>query len=293
MNTTTDSQRSADCAVRVGPETTASPPRRLTDWGRVLLAVPMTFAFALAPGLVGMVPGIGALPGNLTSDAVVVAVSWGFYAIALLTAVVLVRIAMRYVDRRPFRDSGWTRDARALPALAIGLAATVALVVPVAVLVQATGVLRPTSSPAAGQPTWVVVLVALAMAFLLQGIPEELVWRGYVLQTLRTPQATSVLISATVFAVLHLFSSGGQTSLWERFVYLLIPFGFSLLAGALLLITGSLWAAIGVHAGFHVATLISTTWLGVGNGPALWAATGLVLSAVGAVLLRRWAVTRG
>lgn len=97
-------------------------------------------------------------------------------------------------------------------------------------------------------------------------------------------------ISAAVFAVCHLTSRGGQESTWERFVYPIVPFGFSLLAGALLLITGSLWAAVGVHAGFHVATVINTVWLGVGNGPELWAAAGIVLGLVGAVLLRRWSV---
>lgn len=76
------------------------------------------------------------------------------YSLALLAALALVWLAMRYLDRRPFSDTGWRWNARSLPALGLGIAATVALVVPVAVAVQATGVLRPTrrSSPCTSRP---------------------------------------------------------------------------------------------------------------------------------------------
>ena len=293
MNTTETNNalltRPNDCDVRVGPEPAdTAHPRRLPDAARVLLAVPIMFAFATAPGLLLLIPGFEEYLQHGASDGAAVATLWAMYSIAPITALVLVWLAMRYIDRRPFSDTGWGWNARSLPALGIGLAATVAMIVPVAVAVQATGVLRPMPFGTEEHPTWVVVLVALGLAFLLQGIPEELVWRGYVMQTLRTTPVVSVYISAVVFAVCHLTSSGGQQSTWERFVYLLVPFGFSLLAGALLLISGSLWAAVGVHAGFHVATLVNTVWLGVGSGPELWAAMGIVLGLAGAALLHRW-----
>lgn len=290
MTTTPSQRRSLD--VRVGPEpASVTPSRRLPGWVRVLLAVLMMYAFAFAPGLAFVIPGLGNYLESQAHDAVVVPAMWAIYSLSLLTAIAVVWLAMKYVDRRPFRDTGWVWNGRSLPALGLGIAVTVAIAVPVALAVQATGTLRPSPVPGAGFPMWSNVLIGLAMAFMLQGIPEEIVWRGYVMQTLQTSPITAVYISATVFAVCHLGSSGGQESAWERVVYLFIPFGFSLLAGALLLYTGSLWAAIGVHGGFHVANMINVLGFGVGNGPVLWAAEGAVLTVVGAILLRRWSAT--
>ena len=87
-------------------------------------------------------------------------------------------------------------------------------------------------------------------------------------------------------ALLHLTSQGGQEGAVERVLYLAVPFGFGLLAAALVLRTGSLWSAVGVHGGLHVALTILTLWCGVGNGPALWVTWGAVTTLTAAWLLQ-------
>lgn len=283
MQITALSNRPGD--VRVGPEAQTEPPRRLPTWLRVALAVPMMLLAALAQLPIVMIPGVGEWADGLP-PLLGAAVVWVLNGLSVLMAWLLVWLAMRYLDRRPFSDVGWTWNARSLPAFGLGLAITVAVVVAAGLLVQLTGTLRP-YDPIEGRPVLLVVLVLLAQAFFLQGIPEEIIWRGYVLQTLQTRPVVSVVISAAVFAVCHIISIGGQEGVWERFAYLLIPFGFALLAGALVLRTGSLWSAIGVHSGFHVGTLIGAVGLGVGNGPLLWTVQGVVLGLIAVVLLRR------
>jgi len=171
----------------------------------------------------------------------------------------------------------------------LGMGVILVLVVATGLVVEAVAPTRPVDagSITGGWPLWAVIAIALARAFLLQGIPEELIWRGYVMQTLRTPPVVTAYISAGGFAVLHLASQGGQQNLLERLLYLAVPFGFGLLAAALVIRTGSLWSAVGVHGGFHVATTILTLWCGVGEGPVLWVAWGVITTAVAAWLLHR------
>lgn len=280
--------------VRLGPETTgAAPARRLPSAARVLLAVVMMFAAVSSAGLVTMLPGLAeaALSWPVAGQA---ALQIGACAVATVAAVGLVALAMRFVDRRPLIHTGWGWTRRSLPALLLGVVTAIGTTLLAAVPVSSAGLVRPLAPEdyTGGNPLWVVIPVALATSFLLQAIPEELIWRGYVLQTLRISPVTAVYVSATVFAALHVVSRGGQQNVWERLVYLALPFGFALLAGALVLRTGSLWSAVGVHGGVHVAVMIGTLWLAIGTGPALWVTIGLVQTLIGIVLLHRGRGTR-
>lgn len=95
-------------------------------------------------------------------------------------------------------------------------------------------------------------------------------------------------VSVAYFGAMHLLSSGGQQNLGERFIYLFPAAAFGLSAVALALLTRSLWAAVGVHAGFHFATAVATVQ-GVGDGPAMWVATGIAHTAIGLVARALWA----
>lgn len=81
----------------------------------------------------------------------------------------------------------------------------------------------------------------------------ELLCRGYLMQSLRSRPVLAVLGAAVVFTIPHLLSQGGQEKLGERFAYLAIPFGSALTAGVLGVALRSVWAAVGVHGGLHVA----------------------------------------
>lgn len=130
------------------------------------------------------------------------------------------------------------------------------------------------------------IIVKLAQAFFLQGIPEELLFRGYLMQTMRERPKLALLVSTVFFGILHLFSTGSQQNLGERFIYLLWPAGFGFCAAALVLRLHSLWPAIGIHAGSHLANLIlQFTAINAGR-PVTWITVGLAYFLVGALILR-------
>lgn len=67
-------------------------------------------------------------------------------------------------------------------------------------------------------------------------------------------------------------------------LFLAQPFGFSLLAVGLLLWTGSLWAAVGVHGGFHVGNYIAVAVMPEVHAVSSWLAIGAVQAVIGVVL---------
>jgi membrane protease YdiL (CAAX protease family) len=159
-------------------------------------------------------------------------------------------LSLRVVDRRPWSAIGLgRRDLRARPvlmglmlgALAIGLACGLLLL---------SGWLRPESSSAQvgvarfiAATTWPIVPAALA---------EELVFRGYAFGVIRDSlgwpwalASTSVLFGAvhlTNFRVLHIPVS------WEPIALVMLAGCF---LGAVLLVTGSLYAAWAAHAAWN------------------------------------------
>ena len=81
----------------------------------------------------------------------------------------------------------------------------------------------------------------------------------------------AVALSVSAFSLLHLLSDGGQAGLLERIVHLAMPAGFSFAAAMAYLASGSTWAAIGVHAGFHIANYAAAL---VGTVDSPWARGG-------------------
>lgn len=123
---------------------------------------------------------------------------------------------------------------------------------------------------------WAVALISLVLtAFVNQGIGEELLLRDYLLRSARMPMIPALLVSAVAFAIPHLLSVGGQEGIAQRFLYLLPAFAFGLLAGILAVHFKSVWAACGVHGGFHVGGFI-TDALGWGQSPWIWVFQTLV-----------------
>lgn len=265
------------------PETTRP---RLPGWLRAVL-VPVLFLatllavqllFTLIPGANDALAAEGALPVLLNVVAAL---------LVTLAIVGVIALLMRFVDRAPLARMGlvWTRHS--LPALGIGLLLTVALTQAVLwVGVPLGQIERVATPPLTASLVASTVIIGLSRAFLLQGIPEELFYRGYLMQTLATRPRTAAWASAALFAVIHVVSSGGQQNVLDRILYLCIPFGFGLLAAALLLRTRSVWSAVGVHAGFHVSTLIGQFGGLAAQGRYFWVSTGAVLLIAGLVVLR-------
>lgn len=284
--------RSADAAAARKPR--PGPPA----WLRVLLPTILFLPVASAGTVLILVPGYEQLLRRQDEIAVL---AYAPYAAVVLAAYVLMSWALlRWVDRRPFPALGLRIDVRAVLALVTGCALALLVALASAGLAGVLGWGRPIDASAMGAPTIsaaAVLALVLLRAFVLQGIGEEVLFRGYLMQSLRHRPVLGVVISALAFTVPHLASSGGQQSAIEHLLYLAIPFGFAISAGFLAVAMRSVWAAVGIHGGFHLATWL-TSLLGVAaDGPAIWITLGSLHALAGVVIAvripgRRWAEVR-
>ncbi|MCT1437985.1 CPBP family intramembrane glutamic endopeptidase [Brachybacterium paraconglomeratum] len=271
---------------------------RLSTWLRVLLPTILFLPAASAGILLVLMPGYEEMLGRDDEMAIL---AYAPYATVVLAAYVLVSWALvRWVDRRPFPALGLRVDARAVLALVTGCAIALAIALVSALVADAFGMGRQVDAEAMGQPTIApaaVLALVLLRAFVLQGIGEEVLFRGYLMQSLRNRPVLGVVVAALAFTVPHLASSGGQQSVVEHLLYLAIPFGFAISAGFLAIAMRSVWAAVGIHGGFHLATWV-VSLLGAGSdGPAVWLTLGGLHVLVGAVIAvrtpgRRWVEVR-
>ena len=70
----------------------------------------------------------------------------------------------------------------------------------------------------------------------------------------------------------------------EHFVYASSAMAFGLLAGALAIVTRSLWPAVGVHFGVHLAYYVASLF-DIGTGPWLWASEALLFGLMAAIVV--------
>ncbi|MCG7426383.1 CPBP family intramembrane metalloprotease [Helcobacillus massiliensis] len=281
------------------PSPTVQP--RLPMWVRILLTLAVFAAAPAAPMLVlALLPDahadfVGA------DDAAHMRIALLVWPLALVVFVGGSMALVRWADRRPVGDLGLRPGPRALIALVVGTAVSVAIAAAATagwLLVEP--VLASPAGPATAEeaalgapaalaqiPAWLLLAYILVRSFVLQGIGEEVLMRGYLLQSLRSRPRRAVFIAAVVFTLPHLGSSGGQQGLIGHLSYLTIPFGFSLTAAALGILLRSVWAAAGIHGGFHLGMAV----LGVGGAPLTSPWMFLILGAahvlVGLVLLTR------
>lgn len=269
---------------RAHPSPGAGP--RLPVWARVLLTVVGVFLALLPAAGASLVPALR--DPDLTTDP------WAATAaLAVVSGLTLVgflgvaRALARGVDRQGPTLLRLRVDRRAGVALGAGLTLSAVAVLAVSAAGRALGAPGADPPDYAAAPAAVAVLVVLLRSFVLQGIGEEVLFRGYLLHSLAARPRRAVLISALAFTLPHLLSQAGQESMLERLAYLAVPFGFGLSAGVLTLLSGSTWAGIGVHAGQHVAIAVAEQ-VGLGaSGPAVWLGVGGVHLVAALVMARR------
>jgi membrane protease YdiL (CAAX protease family) len=238
------------------------PGRRLMHpFLRVFLYVVGYFVVALLLSsvgavVVGILAAIGvfetpAIDPNMSAfdvEAILEFVTPYLFQIAILTGLYTILYTwayMRIVDRRPLVSLGlhlrrrWLPDAlkgAGLAALILGVIFAFSLAVG---QIRVEGFARP-----APDGTHVVLyLIGALVAFAIVGLYEEIMFRGYVLQTLheRTGKITAILISSLIFAVLHGANPGADL------------FGIfnTTIIGAILSVlyfrTRSLWMPVGFH----------------------------------------------
>lgn len=140
----------------------------------------------------------------------------------------------------------------------------------------------------ASTPLWLVAIIVFVP---LQAAGEEFLFRGYLIQAIGAFsrfRALTVLVSAVIFALMH-----GTQDL-PLFVD---RFAFGLLAGALVIMTGGLEAAIAIHA---VNNVFAFGYAAVGGGVAQvhamqsssWVTTGWNITAYLLAAVVAWGIAR-
>jgi membrane protease YdiL (CAAX protease family) len=266
--------RSSMNAARFAPnvedmstETLAPPRMRAPLAVRAVLTVVALFVAELAGGL--LAAPLPQLPAAIAGSAGVALAGLGL-------AIVLVRL----IDRRPIGALRLGLDRTAARWSVIALAAVAGSVVAGTLLATALGLTHGSPAPR-GSLAFAIVMIVL-QAFILQGIPEELLFRGYLVQTAlgRLGPWGVLALSSLLFGSIHLVSQSGATTLTQRLLFLLIPIGFGAMATVVRIRAGSVWPAVAVHGGFHVTNFVVTLFVTPAQEK-----YGLYLAVVGGVLL--------
>ncbi|MEJ5927582.1 CPBP family intramembrane glutamic endopeptidase [Corynebacterium sp. H128] len=251
----------------------------LTWWGiaiRSAIAVGMLLgANLLAGALLEAVVPMETLSNNQQLWAVL-----GLFLGVFLLVLGAVALWMKTIERRPLSATGMTVHSKWLTGLLLSTALSVVIVVTTRLITTGLFPEAPREAIDAsqfGELSWFTFTIfILGRAFFLQGIPEELLFRGWLFQLLPQRPKITLAFTTAVFTIIHLTSNGGQQSVLDRFLYLMIPLGFGLLAGVLVLATGNFWHAVGIHGGFHIGTvlaavvlpetMVSVDWVIIGAG---------------------------
>ena len=273
-----------------GPNPRAPRPTVWGVAGRCALAAAGMMACAMSPALLEYVPGFTDWMTSLESQPLgptLFFASLATLTVPLLSAGILLSIVVRF-SRLSWRDIlGHRTPGFSAGALLATTAAAAVLTAAVIGILSAAGVDadRAADPGTVGVPIAAVVAVGLARAFLLQGIQEELWFRGVAFLGDKS-RPWLVLVGTTLaFTALHLTSTGGQQSTAETFLYLVLPLGMGFWAGVERLCTGSVWPAIGVHGGMHAGTIIIAL-AGWPMGPAAWVGVGSAFIIAGLVRLK-------
>ena len=262
-----------------------SPRIPLSGWGagvRAAVAVVFTLISAFLP--MGLVTLMG-----ISEDPVISLFQWlAMCAMTCGLAFLCIWAWTRYVERQPFAATGFRRR-HAVTGLIAGTVAAAALTLLTHLIAVAFGMTTgemPEEFPR--EPLQVVraVVEILFLAFVLQGIPEELIYRGWLLRFTRPRPWFAFWWSTVVFTVLHLASQGGQESIADHFLYLVGPFGMAVLAAACIIRWGNGWIAAGIHGGFHVGTFLAVFTLPAIGTRASWIMGGVLYCVAAAIILR-------
>src|SRR5581483_776201 len=167
----------------------------------------------------------------------------------LLVITASVYLARRFLDRRSFVSLGFNLDKYILYDIIAGIVITFIMMGSIFAAMWALGWLKFESFAWDTEPLSNVILQTLAFffIFILVGWNEELLSRGYHLQTIAsgTNLFWGVVISSAVFGLLHL---GNPNATWVSaagifFAVLFLAYGY--------VRTKQLWLSIGLHIGWN------------------------------------------
>lgn len=229
-------------------ESRAPRPRVLASaaWRIALALLPLGAGLAAVPALL---PEAGDLSDPTTLTLRIAA---GFALSALTIAVILCLV--RGAEGRRMRDAGLTS-----PRTGWRLAVWGALLwtVPAAATFSVLGLLgAPLTATVPGPDLARTVLLLLLAVLVAEAVPEEAVFRGYVMHALGTVARGWCVIIAQ--AVLFTLFGAILRQSWnpvDLSLFLVMGIGF----GWLRLITGSIWMSVGFHAAFQTGAQLVLT----------------------------------
>lgn len=227
---------------------------------------------------------------NNTTDAAETAVNTAATLTSSLFVLLLTWLLVTRLDGGRLSDLRLRVDRRAL-------AWMLAMVVVAAAIAAATGTvmgllgIATTSDGLKGVSLPVLAILILGRVnagFLAQGFPEELVWRGWLFRSLGGTRRAAA-VSVIGFTLVHIISNGGQENWIERILYLAVPFGLAVAAVVVAQVSGSTWAAVGVHGGSHMAFLVFVAMRVDASHPVAWVVQGTLWLVVAGVV---WSLAR-
>ena len=204
-----------------------------------------------------------------------------------LVACASVWLLCRYLDKTPFSIVDLRLTSRGVLWFfsMIAVACIIfAITMGIAYLAGVKGI----SEDSSGDTWWANMILAFGLGFLLQAIPEEIIFRGWLIPSLGNTKL-AVALSVVTFGAIHIVSQGGQQNLVERFIYLIMPLGFAFAAAIVRLASHSVWAAIGVHGGLHISGTIMF-FLPNESSPLQWTLLGVLWVLVGIIVNWRYKV---
>jgi len=256
---------------------------------RIVIAFAMMFACAFTPPLLIQIPVIQSFalahenPVGLVESFAVGACVLLIYGAAAVLALTLCYVLGRTLDRGRHVSMGLRIDRRALLWLAGMILSALVVDLVVASMLHVFGIAGG-GQPLPQGPLWLAIVESFSIAFLLQGIPEEIIWRGWLYSSLGETRFAAVS-SVLGFTALHILSQGGQQNLLEHLTYLALPCGFAVTAMIVRIVSGSTWAAIGVHGGFHLVNYYVAESLHLPVGSITWILQGVIWAVVGLLVL--------
>ena len=199
--------------------------------------------------LVGLSLPFGLMVLLLHLDPVGIAAFAGSTLITLVAFTLSIYVSRRWLDRRPFPSLGLQFDRPVLADLLAGILITFILMGAIYLAMDRLGWIRFSGFAWQIDP-WGAVLGQTSFfffIFILVGWQEELLSRGYHLQTLASGLNLfwGVILSSAIFGLLHL---GNPNATWVSAAGIFFA-GVFLALGYLW--TGRLWLSIGLHIGWN------------------------------------------
>jgi membrane protease YdiL (CAAX protease family) len=244
-------------------------PRLRAGW-RLLIQTLLLIAIGIGAGLVPVL--LGAPPEVLNSE-------WVGTLILFLAFTGSVYIARRWLDRRSFASLGVQLNQRTLPDILAGIGITLVQMGFIFAVMLTLGWLTVEGFAWDVDPTGTIITGVLTffVVYIFVGWQEELLSRGYHLQTLASGINLfwGVVLSSAVFGFLHIFNPGATwaSTLGIFFAGIYLAYAY--------IRTKQLWLPIGLHIGWNFfqgvvfgfpvsgTTAYALTRVNV-HGPELW-----------------------